>query len=420
MEDTKEIEKLEKNIKLYKRYKMFAYDFVFYYSIFVIYFTTVKNFTMSKVMYFNGFYTFFVFFWQLFANLITERIGLKKSMILGNILISIQSLIYIFANEFIIFVFAECLGALGFTLKSLSEGTILYTSLKHTGKRKEFTKIEGKANSRYHYYDAITAILSGTLFIVNEYLPIILCFVNTLISLFISLKFSDVTEKITKKYKIKDVVKDFKLVVKKQRVKSIILFACVFAGIVAVSTTLYKSIILEMGVSIELNSIIICICTVFIGIGAKQLFMIESKTKNRTLTFFSFIYITTLMSIGLISNSCSLNLPVTIIIIFLLIIIGFIQGAYRVAIKKYVLNFTTSKVRTKITSIYYMAENIGSTVMLFLIGIVLNYTSSSIACILFSGVSAVILLIVLIYMKRRLGLKPEEYDPEEINNVKIS
>lgn len=420
MEDTKEIEKLEKNIKLYKRYKMFAYDFVFYYSIFVIYFTTVKNFTMSKVMYFNGFYTFFVFFWQLFANLITERIGLKKSMILGNILISIQSLIYIFANEFIIFVFAECLGALGFTLKSLSEGTILYTSLKHTGKRKEFTKIEGKANSRYHYYDAITAILSGTLFIVNEYLPIILCFVNTLISLLISLKFSDVTEKITKKYKIKDVVKDFKLVVKKQRVKSIILFACVFAGIVAVSTTLYKSIILEMGVSIELNSIIICICTVFIGIGAKQLFMIESKTKNRTLTFFSFIYITTLMSIGLISNSCSLNLPVTIIIIFLLIIIGFIQGAYRVAIKKYVLNFTTSKVRTKITSIYYMAENIGSTVMLFLIGIVLNYTSSSIACILFSGVSAVILLIVLIYMKRRLGLKPEEYDPEEINNVKIS
>lgn len=420
MEETKDLGKLEKNIKIYKRYKMFAYDFIFYYSIFVIYFTSVKSFTMSQIMYFNGFYTLFVFLWQIFANLITERIGLKKSIILGNILVSLQSLVYIFANDFIIFVFAECMGALGFTLKSLSEGTLLYASLKHTGKRKEFTKIEGKANSRYYYYDAITAFLSGTLFMVNNYLPIILCFVNTLISLIISLRFSNVSEKITKKYKIRDTINDFKLVIKKQRVKAIILFACVFAGIVSVSTTLYKSIILEMGVSIELNSIIICICTIFVGIGAKQLFMIESKTKNRTLTFFSFIYITTLLSIGLISNACELNLPVTIVIIFLLIIIGFIQGAYRVAIKKYVLNFTTSKVRTKITSVYYMAENIGSTVMLFIIGIVLNYTTSAVACILFSAVSAVILFIVLFYMKDKLGLKPQDYSPDEINNVNIS
>ena len=115
-----------------------------------------------------------------------------------------------------------------------------------------------------------------------------------------------------------------------------------------------------------------------------------------------------------------LNLPVTIVIIFLLIIIGFIQGAYRVAIKKYVLNFTTSKVRTKITSVYYMAENIGSTVMLFIIGIVLNYTTSAVACILFSAVSAVILFIVLFYMKDKLGLKPQDYSPDEINNVNIS
>lgn len=420
MEDTKEINKLEKNIKLYKRYKMFSYDFVFYYSIFVIYFTTVKNFTMSEVMYFNGFYTFFVFFWQLFGNLITEKIGPKKSIILGNILVSLQSLIYIFANNFVIFVFAECFGALGFTLKSLSEGTLLYTSLKHTGKRKEFTKIEGKANSKYYYYDAITAILSGTLFIVNNYLPIILCFLNTLISLFISINFSDITNKATKRYKIKEVIRDFKTVICKQRVKSIILFAFVFAGIVSVSTTLYKSIILEMGVDIKLNSIIICVCTIFVGIGAKKLFIIESKTKNRTLTFFAFIYVTTLMSIGLISNSCELTLPSISVIIFLLMIIGFIQGAYRVAIKKYVLNFTTSKVRTKITSIYYMAENIGSTIMLFLIGILLNYTTSAIACILFSSISAIILFIVLLYMKNKLGLQPQEYEAEEINNINIS
>ena len=33
MEETKDLGKLEKNIKIYKRYKMFAYDFIFYYSI---------------------------------------------------------------------------------------------------------------------------------------------------------------------------------------------------------------------------------------------------------------------------------------------------------------------------------------------------------------------------------------------------
>ncbi|MDD3303369.1 MAG: MFS transporter [Clostridia bacterium] len=419
MEDCNEAKRLEKNIKIYKKYKMFSYDFVFYYAIFVIYFTTVKNFSMSQVMYFNGFYTFFVFFWQMFGNLILEKIKIKKSIVLGNVLVALQALIYIFGNYFSTLIFAECIGALGFTLKSLSEGTLLYTSLKHTGKRKEFTKIEGKANSKYYYYDAIASILSGLLFLVSPYLPIILCFINTLISLVMSLKFSDIEEKNKERYSVKEIVKDFKTVIKKQRVKSIILFSFVFSGVIAVSTTLYKAIILEMGVGVELNSVIICICTIFVGIGAKQLFFLEAKTKNRTLTFFAAIYTVALLSIGFISHYCGLNIPVTIVMITLLIIIGLIQGAYRVAIKKYVLNFTTSKVRTKITSIYYMAENIGSTIMLFLIGILLNYTTSAMACILFSVISGMILLFILLYIKNKLGLKPEEYDAEEINNTLI-
>lgn len=58
MNDRILVEKCEKNVKVYKKYKMFAYDFLFYYAISVMYYSITKGFSMSEIMYITGFYTF--------------------------------------------------------------------------------------------------------------------------------------------------------------------------------------------------------------------------------------------------------------------------------------------------------------------------------------------------------------------------
>ena len=51
--------KARKNIDLYKKYKMFSYDFLFCYAISVLYLTTTKGFSMSQIMYLSSAYSIF-------------------------------------------------------------------------------------------------------------------------------------------------------------------------------------------------------------------------------------------------------------------------------------------------------------------------------------------------------------------------
>lgn len=413
----------ENNVKIYKKYKMFAYDFLFYYAINVMYWTMTKGFSMAQVMYITAFYSLFTVFCQIPANFISEKIGLKNSVVFGNVLIVFYAVMILFGTTYESIIFYQFLCSLGFTLKSLGEGTLLYASLKKLDKRTQFSKIEGKANSKYYYYDAIASILAGFLFVVNEYIPIILCVINAAVALKMSLGFKNIVKEKTdeeeEKIKLKDTIKQFKLILNSNRAKSIFLYAFVFAGIITVFGTLYKAILIELGIQTQYITMIICIYTVLFGLGAKSVYYIEKQTKNKTLTIFGILYVLGILIIGLCGIINELNLTSLSIIIISLCTMGLIQGAYRVVMKKYVLSFTTTEFRTKITSAYYIFENVGAAITSFIIGIILDYTTSSRAAVIFACISFLIMIWVLMFMKNKLGLKPEEYDPKEIYNRKI-
>ena len=411
----------KRNVALYKKYKLFSYDFLFYYAVEVLFFTIVKGFSMSQIMYISAIYTFSAFFWQLFGSLIVEKLGLKNSIILGNCLVSINILLYILSSSFWMYNFANFFLALGFSLKSLSEGSLLYSSLKKLGKRAEFSKIEGKSNSKFYYFDAISSILSGFLFVINGYLPFICCFICTLFSLSMSFKFKDLKKEADyeESASIKETFKGLKEVTSNKRSKAILMFAFVFWGVISVINTLYKAIILDIGINEQYSTMVVCLVTIFVGFGSRGVYGIEKITKNKTLTVFSYFLLISGIIVGVIGMYNKLNLMTLSILLILLAIIGLVQGAYRVAIKKYVLSFTTSQIRIKITSAYYIVENLGKCLILFLSGFILEFTTNSVSCLIFSIISLIVITIILMYMKGKLGLKPEQYNPEDINYMKI-
>ncbi len=412
--------KAKNNIKLYKKYKTFSYDILFYYAISILYLTITKKFSMSQVMFLTCANSIFCIIFYFFGNQLVNKLNLKLSTVIGNVFVLIYGLIYIFGTSFNTFIIANLFCAFGFTLKNISESSILYSSLKKINKATEFSKIEGKSNSKYYYYDAFASLISGFLFVFYNYLPMILCCVNLLISLIISLYFTNVDKKEEyEKYTIKDIINETKNILSSNRLKALYLFSFIFTGIVTVSTTLYKAIIIDMGIKDEYTTIIVCIVSIFIGIGAKSLFNIEKITRNKTLKFLSIAFVLALFIVGIIGTSSKLNLFNMSTLLVCLSLMGFVQGSYRVALKKYILSFTTHKIRNRITSTYYIFENFGSAILSFIIGIVLNYTTNSISCIIFACVSFIAIALVIYYMKGRLGLRPEQYEPKDINNSKI-
>ena len=151
----------KRNIALYKKYKLFSYDLIFYYAVEVLFYTVVKGFSLSELMYLSSIYAFSAFVWQLFGSFIVDKIGIKKSIITGNILVTINMFLFIVSTEFWMFAFANCFMSLGFALKSLTESNLLYGSLKKIGKRESFSKVEGKSVSRFYIIDAIASIISN-------------------------------------------------------------------------------------------------------------------------------------------------------------------------------------------------------------------------------------------------------------------
>lgn len=421
MEEEYNFSELEHNVKLYKMYKMFAYDWVFFYAISVLFFNITKGFSTSEVVYLTAFYTLSYCIFQIPGNYIVKKLGLRKSIILGNILSTITILMYIFFKSFDSFVVAQFINGFSFALKGLSESDMLCSSMKKLGKFDKFSKVEGASNAKYYFFDAVASIISGFSFTINEYLPISLCLIVTIIALVASFKFNDVKLEVDSEEKTSLIksINNFIRTLSSRRLKSIYLVAFVFTGITQVAITLYKSVLIDIGLTAEYITMLVFFYVAFAGIGSKLEFFLEKITKNKNLTFITITYITSLGIIGLLGLINILNLFTLSSMIFILSLMGFLQGAYKVALKKYTVSFTTSKIRTRITSIGLMFEYAGTTIISFASAYLLEHTSNSFACVIVCVIGLLVMIGIIKYMDGRLGLKPEEYKAKDINNIKL-
>lgn len=321
----------------------------------------------------------------------------------------------ILVNDFKLFLLATLFCAIGTSLKGLSETQMLYSSLKPTNRTREFARIEGKSVSRYYYIEGVCSVFVGYLYTLNAYLPICITVTLLIIAFLVSLKFDEI-----KAYNqdsnigVKEYIKDFKLVLSSKRIISIFLYAFCMSGIVGVMATLQKSIIVDLNVNATLYSVIFAILTLCIGIGSRLQNRIEKFTKRKNLTFIGLIYtllIVLLGSMNMVKYNLNFLIVSTVIILFFQ---NILQGAYRISVKKYMNNFTTSKVRGKILAIFYIFENIGQTVFLFLAGYIIDSKGSSLTTLIIGVASLIIIMMILKFMENKLGLDPEEYEQKDI------
>ncbi|MBE5821456.1 MAG: MFS transporter [Clostridiales bacterium] len=408
------IQKLEKNVSIYKNYKMVGYDWLFYYAISVLFFIQVKGFSMSQVMYLSSIFTLANFIGQIPVNMLIEKIGLRKSIIIGNLLNTIAAAGFILFNSFWSIGVFQAICSIGFALKSVAESSLIYSSMKKLGKRSLFSKVEGASNSKYYYLDAIASILAGYMFLLNGYLPMLWCFAGCLIALLISFEFNDVKNDEKEEFKLKEFFSGFRTILKSGRFCSLLIFSFVFTGIINMSTNLYKAILIDFNFDSSKLALVVCVMTALAGLGAKSVYYIEKKTKNKTLTIFSIIYVLLLIVIGMQGIDKFTSSYSTIIICTSLVFMGIIQGAYRVINKKYIVSFTHTNFRSKVVTLYYIFENLGATIICFISGLLLEEYTNSVSTVIMGFISLVLVILVLAFMNKRVGLKPEDYSKKDL------
>lgn len=429
MNSRKELNKIRrKNAELYPIYKMFSRDLLFFYSIEFLFYTITKKVTPSEVLIINGFYLLFSIIMQIPAVAITDFLGKRKSIILGNVLLIFYMLILILLPGTISIVLANLIFSLGYDIKTIAESNLLYDSVSTRGGEGLYSKLDAKGDSWYYILDGIASLTAGYLFVINNYIPMIICLGFIVISTVLSFKLEDVykVEVDKKKSNLKSTIKEysvdlkssFRFILKSKRMKAFILFQIVLCSLIEIIDTYSSDLLVNIGIPEEQFSIIFSLLTLIGGISLSLKKPIEKKFKNRTLSFLSLIYIGACIVIGVISSiyNGAIVIPV---VLAMLAIHKMSTSIWYILEYKYLKNFTTEDMRNRITFTYEFIGGIAASIFSILGGLLLNRINVQNAFLIVGLFSLALMIVVLDYMRTRFGLKPEEYKKEDIKFVEM-
>lgn len=407
------------NRRIFPLYKGFGWDPLFYSAIIFLFLTEVKGIAPAKVMYAESIYSLFLLLLQIPATILIEKIGSRKSLILGTIFATIQIIMMIFINNFIFLVIAYFMSAFGNAIKDVARNTLLYDSTKICNGKNSFANINAKGSSLSYALSATTSIFTGYLFVINPYIPLILSSFISILAVIIAYRFEEVevekTEKTNISESIQDIKEGFKFTFKSQRLRSLFLFTSIFVGILTMISTYEKSLLTDLGVEAQYFGIIFAVLTLVQCFSVRYQDKIHNKFKNKTLTFISVPILLSFIIIGIITN-LNLNFIFTIIIVmFAFFIHHFFRGPYWILEDRYVTNFTNSNIRTKILSTSNLIKNIAKIVISFLGGLLLEIYTTSTSYLIVGIIGLIVILAILKYMKKRIVLDPKKYKKEDIN-----
>lgn len=416
------------NISLLKIHKMLASDLLFFYTTYILFLTNVRNLQMSNIVLAGALYGIFKVICQVPSVMIIEKLGYKASIIIGDLLLIIAVTLIIFATNPIILYLAYLFMGMGYPIKDNAEESMLLYSIPNTDKKSEvFAKTLGKSLSRFFIVATISAAVSGFLFKLNPYIPLILCCSAFLISLRIAFmlhpldqddKKKVVTEEefIKKKNKyFKELGIGFKYIFTSKRLVALFGFVAIFYSSIQVMNNYEIEYLNFLKVSPELIGIIYGATQLVSSIGSHYAEKVHKKFKNRTLTIVGVLFGLTIFVAGLLYKF-KINYYLIIMLVVILYMLRYLcMSCYYVLIKKYMSNFAGKKILSKIYSAYAIVCGTSSFLMgLIATGIVKN-NDMAISFTLFGAISLIGIMIMLTFMKNRIGLRADDYNKFDIN-----
>ncbi len=420
MEKTKEIQKKKMNARLYPLYKMISWDLLFYYSIIYLYLTQTKNFSASQVLLGDAFFTASCFFLEIPIGIAVDRLGKKKSLVFANVCMCIFTFILLIVQNYTQLLIAYFIDAIGYVIKCVCETNILYDSLPMgKGRGSLYSALDGKGASRYYIIDAITSLVAGYAFVVNSYLPIILCLIANIISTVLSTRFIDLQNQEVEPKKKGEIRRYFKglkeatkFAFKSKRMLCLLLFFGLLSGLIYNMTSFRSGVLKQISLPEQYFGIVFAISQIMAAIFSGMQKFIQKKFGNKTLSALGIPFVVSCVIIGILV--LLFNEKAIKIVVIMFILQGAIKGAYNVLIYRYLNNFTNKEIRVKLATIRNMIFNLFSILISLFGSWLLGLTTSANTLLIIGFVTTAFMLWLLYYMRDKVGLQPEEYNKEDL------
>lgn len=422
MDTKEELQRMRKtNMKIYPKYKKLAWDYLFYYTIDFLFLTQVKNLSSADVVLASSVKSLFGIVLQIPANIIVEFLGRKNSVILGNILNCLYIVMFMMTGNIYDLILAKFISSLAFSLKDIAEPSILNSSIPPSKyKSNILAKINAKGTSGYYMLGAFSKIIGAILFEFNTYLPFILSLTMLVVVTIMSMGFIEPVKKKEKtnqsglvKKQLKNIEEGFKYILKSNRLKALIIAAALIVSLLSILINYHTSILQYVGIPTYIIGFIAAGMSVISSMASKMQEKFHNKFRNKSLITLALIAsISTIIagSAGIIVYKSKIFIGV---IIFAIMTSRFTHGMYYTLIDKYFTNFSNKDIDTKIFAVKNLIVNMTSAIMGFIASFLLDKVEIT-YCLIIVGIAFTIMYILMgIYMKTRVGLKPEEYSKEE-------
>lgn len=419
--------KKRNNARLYPLYKIFSWDLICFYSIEFLFYIKAKGVTASEVLIINAFYIVFKIAMQIPAVTITDIFGKRKGIIIGNIFVMIYLIILILAPGMIGIIIADVICALGYDIKTIAENNLLYDSVSTKGGEGIYLKLDSTGGSWYYWLDGIICLIAGYLFVLNNYLPIFICLGFVAISTILSFEFKDIhpinkTDRKKMGVVLKEYISDLrvssKFIIKSNRMKAYMLFGAIFYGVIKVIDTYKSELLVAKGIPEEQFAMIFAIMTILAGIAATLSRKLHKKYRNRTLTLISLLFCGACLIVGITTNTLTDYIAIPIIIL-MYAVLKMCSATWFILKFKYMTNFSLPETRNKITFTYELISGIIASIISVVGSYILKKLGIDLSFLLVAIIALVSILLVLKYMKPRIGLKPKQYKKEDIEMKEI-
>ncbi len=410
----------KKNVRLFPLYKMVSWDLLFYYPIIFLFLTQVKGFSAAQVLFSDAFYTLSNTLWQIPVTRLVDRVGKKNALIVGNILYTLSISSMIFMKEYYELLIIQFIYALGYSIKGICEANILYDSLPKGYRRgKIFSKIDGKSTSYFYIFEAVASMTAGFTFVINGYIPMILCFICCIIATILSFKFRHTAIVQNKVEPIKfteymvQLKTSFGYFLKSKRIRSLIIFNALLMGMITAIVNLRSSMLEELQVPEQYFGVIFAMLQIIAAISTRNTERIQDNFRNKTLAWLGIPMVMSCIVIGFIGQD-QLSRSSLILIVVLFAIQYAIKGPYIGLMTRYLNNFTNRGIRPKISALRYLTANLATAILSLISSGLLAITTTANTFIIIGCITTIGIVLLLYYMRDKVGLKPEEYSDEDI------
>lgn len=415
--------KEEKNVRLFPIYKAIAWDLLFFYTILFLFLTQVKGISAADVLLADAVYPVFKSLLLMPLTVLIEKIGKRKSLIFANLINGVSVAFFMMSSNLTYLIIAQFFSAIAFDIKGVAETNLLYDSLPKDEKRgSKFSKIDGKGGSWYYYLDAISSVLAGFLYVFNPYIPLALALTISIASAFIAYQFGEI-KTIEKPQGMRGYIKElkvsFRYMFQSSRLKYLLIFGAMFAGLLGTLVSLRSGVLEQLDIPEQYFGVIFAVLGLISGIAAKNQNRLHDRFHNKTLAVLSF---PTAVSCILVGLTVALKLPYTLTVVTVLILymVQFIvKGPFYTLIKRYLNNFTTTSLRSKISSCYNLSESIARALISLFASLLLRSIDSAGTMCIIGCFLTIVLVLLLDKMENKVGLKPEEYPKSEIEFLEI-